>query len=116
MELDYKQVGLNIARRRKELHLKQVEVCEKADINDKYLSCIETARSIPSLEVFLRVCRALDTTPDHLLIGAVQCSDHSEMSVALVDKFRGLSPDNQRLCLAFIDMLSDNFNNDIKQA
>ena len=26
MELDYKQIGMNIARRRKELHLKQVEV------------------------------------------------------------------------------------------
>mgnify|MGYP002565003397 CR=1 FL=1 len=37
MELDYKQIGINIARRRKELHLRQVEVCESADLNDKYL-------------------------------------------------------------------------------
>ena len=42
MELDYKQIGVNIARRRKELHLRQVEVCEKADLNDKYLSCMST--------------------------------------------------------------------------
>ena len=59
MNLDYKQIGKNLARRRKELRLKQYEVCERAGINDKYLSCIETARSIPSLEVFLRLCEAL---------------------------------------------------------
>ena len=64
MNLDYKQIGKNLARRRKELRLKQYEVCERAGINDKYLSCIETARSIPSLEVFLRLCEALETTPD----------------------------------------------------
>ena len=45
MNLDYKQIGKNLARRRKELRLKQYEVCERAGINDKYLSCIETARS-----------------------------------------------------------------------
>ena len=110
MELDYKQIGVNIARRRKELHLKQMEVCETAELNDKYLSCIETARSIPSLEVFLRICQALDTTPDHLLIGAVPRSDYSELSFALLDKFQTLSPENQRLCLAFMDLLCDGFN------
>lgn len=57
MNLDYKQIGKNLARRRKELRLKQYEVCERAGINDKYLSCIETARSIPSLEVFLRLAK-----------------------------------------------------------
>ena len=110
VELDYKQVGLNIARRRKELHLKQVEVCEIADLNYKYLSCIENARSIPSLEVFLRICNALNTTPDHLLIGAIKSPDYSEMTFAILDKFQSLSLENQRLCLAFIDMLNDSFN------
>ena len=110
MKLDYKQIGLNIARRRKELHLKQVEVCEKADLNDKYLSCIETARSIPSLEVFLRICNALETTPDKLLVGSVYQPEFSEKSTAFTEKFQNLSSDNQKLCLAFMDMLSDNFN------
>ena len=40
MELDYAEIGKRIARRRKELGLKQTEVCERAGINDKYLSCI----------------------------------------------------------------------------
>jgi transcriptional regulator with XRE-family HTH domain len=45
MELDYFEIGKRIARRRKDLGLKQTEVCERAGINDKYLSCIERATS-----------------------------------------------------------------------
>ena len=62
MELDYSEIGKRIARRRKELGLKQIEVCERAGINDKYLSCIERATSLPSLEVVMRLALALDTT------------------------------------------------------
>ncbi len=111
MILDYKQIGRNLARRRKELKLKQFEVCERAEINDKYLSCIETARSIPSLEVFLRLCNALETTPDHILLGTVCQTDYSEDDMALLEKFQNLSPNNKRLSLAFMDLLSDDFQN-----
>ena len=52
--LDYSKIGKRIARRRKELGLKQAEVCERAGINDKYLSCIERATSIPSLKEVMR--------------------------------------------------------------
>lgn len=108
---DYKQIGKNLARRRKELQLKQFDVCEREGINDKYLSCIETARSIPSLEVFLRLCTALETTPDHILLGTVRQTNYSEDDVALLEKFRTLSPNNKRLSLAFMDLLYDNFQN-----
>ena len=111
MQLDYKQIGRNLARRRKELRLKQFEVCERAEINDKYLSCIETARSIPSLEVFLRLCTALETTPDRILLGTVRQTDYSKDDTALLEKFKNLSPNSKRLCLAFMDLLSDDFQN-----
>ncbi len=109
MLLDYKQIGKNLARRRKELKLKQAEVCERAEINDKYLSCIETARSIPSLEVFLRLCTALESTPDQILLGSVRQTEYTEDDASVLKKFAALSPDNKRLTLAFMDMLSDDF-------
>ena len=62
MELDYAEIGRRIARRRKALGLKQVQVCERAGINDKYLSSIERAASIPSLEVLMKLAIALETT------------------------------------------------------
>lgn len=111
MILDYRQIGRNLARRRKELKLRQFEVCERAKINDKYLSCIETARSIPSLEVFLKLCTALETTPDYILLGAVRQTDYSKNDVVMLEKFRKLSPESKRLCLAFMDLISDDFQN-----
>ena len=72
MELDYAQIGKRIAARRKELGLRQTEVCERAGINDKYLSCIERATSIPSLEVVMKLALALDTTPNEFLVGSVR--------------------------------------------
>lgn len=110
MNLDYKQIGKNLARRRKELRLKQYEVCERAGINDKYLSCIETARSIPSLEVFLRLCEALETTPDRILLGSVCETDPTQSEAVLLEKFRSLSPKGQHLSLAFMNWIADEFD------
>ncbi len=93
------------------MKLKQFEVCERAGINDKYLSCIETARSKPSLEVFMKLCTALETTPDHILLGTVRQTDYSEEDVVLLEKFHTLSPNSKRLLLAFMDLLSDDFQN-----
>lgn len=72
MDLDYQEIGRRIARRRKELGLKQAEVEEKADIGYKYLSVIERGYSIPSIEVVMRLAIALDTTPDEFLVGTVR--------------------------------------------
>ena len=71
-----------IARRRKDLGLKQTEVCERAGINDKYLSCIERAASIPSLDVVMRLSFALDCTPDEFLVGSVKYDDEQWRDVA----------------------------------
>ena len=48
MELNYREIGRRIARRRKQLGLKQAAVEERADLGCKYLSSIETGKSIPS--------------------------------------------------------------------
>ena len=69
MELDYTEIGRRIARRRKNLHLKQSDVEERADLSYKYLSNIERGISIPSTEVIMRLAQALETTPDEFLVG-----------------------------------------------
>ena len=50
LDLDYQKIGRRIARRRKQLGLTQSAVEEIADIGYKYLSSIETGKSIPSTE------------------------------------------------------------------
>lgn len=82
MNLDYKEIGRRIARRRRQLGLKQSTVEERAEIGYKYLSSIERGLSIPSTEVIMRLALALDTTPDEFLIGTVRQRDERWKSVA----------------------------------
>lgn len=105
MELDYLQIGKRIARRRKELGLRQNQVCERAEINDKYLSCIERATSIPSLEVIMKLAIALDTTPDEFLTGCVRYESDEWRDVA--ELMRGMSPGKLKLAKSFLSWLID---------
>lgn len=71
MNIDYTLLGRRIARLRKERHLTQDKLSEKADISNNYLSNIENGRSIPSLETLVRLCEAMEVTPDTVLMGTV---------------------------------------------
>ena len=102
--LDYSKIGKRIARRRKELGLKQAEVCERAGINDKYLSCIERATSIPSLEAVMRLALALDTTPDEFLTGTVRYDSDQWRDVA--EMLRTMSPKQLELAQSFLSWLT----------
>lgn len=105
MELDYSEIGRRIARRRKELGLRQVQVCERAGINDKYLSCIERATSIPSLEVIMKLALALDTTPDEFLTGSIRYESDQWRDVA--ELMRGMTPGQLGLARSFLTWLSE---------
>ena len=97
MAMDYHEIGQRIALRRKALGLRQTEVCERCDINSNYLSNIERAVSIPSLEVFMRICTALDTTPDVLLLGTASRGDDG-LRQEVMEMVKGL--DRKKLTLA----------------
>lgn len=105
MELDYSLIGKRIAERRRELGLRQVTVCERAGINDKYLSCIERATSIPSLEVIMRLALALETTPDTFLTGTVKFDGDQWRDVA--ELLRGMNGKKLQLAQNFLKWLLD---------
>ena len=104
-ELDYSEIGRRIARRRKELGLRQVQVCERAGINDKYLSCIERATSIPSLEVIMKLALALDTTPDEFLTGSIRYEGDEWRDIA--ELMRNMSSGQLNLAKNFLTWLSE---------
>lgn len=105
MELDYTEIGKRIARRRKELGLRQVQVCERAGINDKYLSCIERATSIPSLEVIMKLALALETTPDEFLTGCVRRESDEWRDIA--ELMRSMTPGQLSLAKSFLLWLTE---------
>lgn len=100
--IDYSIVGKRIAARRKQLGLKQYQVCEMIDVNYKYLSNLETGRSAPSLELIMSLCRALDTTPDYLLTG----TDSNQVTISnITDRIQELNSSNQNLLSGIIDLM-----------
>lgn len=102
--IDYSVVGQRIAARRKQLGLKQYQVCEMIDVNYKYLSNLETGRSAPSLELIMSLCNALDTTPDYLLTG----TDKNQITVSdITDKLKKLNNSNRILVNGIIDLMLD---------
>ena len=105
MNLDYSEIGRRIARRRMALGLRQIQVCEIAGINDKYLSAIERAVSIPSLEVLMRLAIALDTTPDEFLVGTVQSDNEDWKYVA--EQLRGMDAKQLSLAKSLLSWLRD---------
>ena len=104
-KIDYSEIGKRIARRRKELGLRQFQVCELAGINDKYLSCIERATSIPSLEVVIKLALALDTTPDEFLTGSIRYKEDEWRDIA--ELLRTMSPKQLDLAKSFLTWLSE---------
>lgn len=101
MAIDYKEIGKRIARRRHELGLKQTEICERCSMNEKYLSNIERAKSIPSIDVLLRICQALDTTPDAILLGTNKTPEQS-LQEEITNQLKGLTPSQLSLLNNFL--------------
>lgn len=106
MVIDYVEVGKRLAKRRKELGLKQYQVCEMIDVNYKYISNLEKGRSIPSVETVMNLCEALNVTPDYLLMGAVLDSKVSDEKIT--EKISRLSGKNKIIIQGIIDVLSEN--------
>lgn len=105
MEPDYKEIGKQIAKRRKQLGLKQNTVEERAEIGYKYLSSIERGFSIPSIEVIMRLAAALETTPDEFLVGTTRYKDERWKSVA--ERLKGMNEKQLEFADKFLHWLKD---------
>ena len=105
MELDYKEIGRRIARRRKQLGLTQAETEERAGIGAGYLTSIERAVSIPSTEVVMRLAIALETTPDEFLVGTARYEDGGWKNVA--ELLRGMDGKQLDLARSFLTWLAE---------
>ena len=105
MDLDYKEIGKRIARRRKQLGLTQATVEENAEIGQKYLSSIECGISIPSTEVIMRLAIALETTPDEFLVGTARYEDERWKTVA--ERLRGMDDSQLNMAENFLSWLAE---------
>lgn len=65
--MDKKQLGRQINAARKDKGLTSEKLAEACNINATYLRQIESGAKVPSLPVFVTICRELKVSPNYLL-------------------------------------------------
>lgn len=104
MTIDYSAVGKRISLIRKNRGMTQEQLAEKAELSNIYISHIENSRSIPSLETLMKLCSALDVTPDEVLLGTKQDMENYLQS-DIQKKLILCTPKERRMVSRFIDLL-----------
>lgn len=104
MTIDYSAVGKRISLIRKNRGMTQEQLAEKAELSNIYISHIENSRSIPSLETLMKLCSALDITPDEVLLGTKQDMENYLQS-DIQKKLILCTPKERRMVSRFIDLI-----------
>lgn len=104
MTIDYELLGKRILQLRKSKNWTQEKLAEKSDLSNNYISNIENSYSIPSLETLMKLCSALDTTPDAILLGTkIDTRDYLNDDIS--ERISLCTPKQKRFILAMIDRL-----------
>jgi len=99
-----KEIGKNIRGLRTDLELTQPQVAERADITAVHLSHIETGNSTMSIDCLLRLCAALSTTPNDILMGEFELT--GKAANAMLQGIMGdLTSDENRLLLEIAESM-----------
>ncbi len=110
MLVDTPVLSQRIRRLRHQRNLTQEQLAELTDLSVVYISNVECAKRIPSLETMLALCYALKCTPDELLEGFYpEKSDPTPDHIRILFD-RSTASEKQfmlRVCSAFVHFLKD---------
>lgn len=99
MDSVLKEMGQRPTERRKQLRLTQETVAERAELTEQTISTAETGRKALRPENIIKICAALDISPDYLLLGNITDIDISILS----EKVSQLTPSQYRHLEEIID-------------
>lgn len=81
--MDKKLLGRRINMARKEIGWTSERLAEVCSINATYLRQIESGAKIPSLPVFISLCKALNVSPTYLLPEALPQQENQDIDAML---------------------------------
>lgn len=67
MAVDYTDIGKRIKQKRTEKGFTQEKLSELIGVGASHMSHLESGRTVPSMEVFISLCNALECSADELL-------------------------------------------------
>lgn len=81
----YEMIADNIRRERKRLSITQTELAERADVSVDTVKSVENGRRAMSLDTYLRIVQALETTP-LALMSREQSKQYIERFVFMINR------------------------------
>jgi len=99
INLNYRLIGQRIKAIRKKRGMTQEQLAELADISPQHCSGIETGGAKVSLPALVRLCNALDATPDQVLMDNLRQSTPLYLK-DVAEVFVDASPDELYLMLS----------------
>ena len=103
--MDYTQLGKRIAERRNHLNYTQEKLAEKSGLSSTYIGNIERATSKCSIETLMKICSALNCTPDFLLLNTEK--ENKLLIERITTEVKRCTESQQELLLSYIKWLSN---------
>ena len=101
VKTDKKTLGRRINAARKDRGITSEKLSEMCSINATYVRQIESGAKIPSLPVFVSLCRALKVSPGYLLADALEGSGAEDID-ELIELLKKASPSQIQMITAMI--------------
>lgn len=99
IDLNYKLIGKRLRTIRQKKGYTQEQLSERAGISSQHCSGIECGSAKVSLPALMRLCNALETTPDEILMDSVKQAAPL-LSKDVAEVFSDCSPDEIFLMLS----------------
>ena len=96
-----KLLGRRINAARKDRGITSERLSELCNINDTYMRQIDSGAKIPSLPVFVTICKELRVSPSYLLADVLEGSGATDLD-ELTDLLKNATPSQIRMMTAMI--------------
>lgn len=108
--MNLQSIGKNLKLYRKQKHMTQDIVAERAGLSKNYISQIELGLKKPSVETLIRLANAIGVSSDLILADLIDESFPAKVS-ALNEKIKDLPKEDQKFILNILDCIIHELNN-----
>ncbi|MBQ7974236.1 MAG: helix-turn-helix transcriptional regulator [Clostridia bacterium] len=110
--MNYKLLGMNIRKRRKEKNYTLEQLAEKLNVSTTFIGQIERAKGKPSLETLVKIANVLEISPDSLLFGDLNTqSGNNHFTKKITELTENFSSKDKELLLKNIEIINEYRNN-----
>ncbi len=106
--MNYKLLGNQIRKYRKEKQYTLEQLAEKLDVSTTFIGQIERAKGIPSLETLVKIANVLEVSTDSLLFGDLNLKAGNNYFVKEVEKrTESFTKKEKEILLNFIELFEE---------